>query len=97
MVRTRFSEQISFAHRGGNAVEVSKSANQQVRRFARRVGLCYPRFQNRDSTSESQSYMRNYGTGMGAREMQLYWPQYICALKNDEAGAFQACVCGAGK
>jgi hypothetical protein len=41
--------------------------------------------------------MRNYGIGMCVHEMQLLWPQYICALKNDEAAVFQACVCGAGK
>ncbi len=47
-------------------------------------------------TSASQSYIRNYGTGMRASQLQLFWPQYVCALKNDEAAAFQACVCGAG-
>jgi sphingomyelin phosphodiesterase acid-like 3 len=45
-------------------------------------------------TSASQSYIRDYGSGMGAPELQLFWPQYLCALKNDEAAAFQACVCG---
>lgn len=48
-------------------------------------------------TSASQSYIRNYGTGMGASELQLFWPQYVCALENDEAEAFRACVCGAGQ
>ena len=48
-------------------------------------------------TSASQSYIRNYGAGMGARELEQFWPQYICALKNDEAAAFQACVCGGTK
>jgi len=46
-------------------------------------------------TSASQSYIRNYGTGMSVPELQLFWPQYTCTLKNDEAAAFQACVCGA--
>jgi sphingomyelin phosphodiesterase acid-like 3 len=45
-------------------------------------------------TSASQSYIHSYGTGMGATELQLFWPQYVCTLKNDEAAAFQSCVCG---
>jgi sphingomyelin phosphodiesterase acid-like 3 len=44
-------------------------------------------------SSESQSFMRNFGTGMGARELNLFWPQYVCALKNDSGEAFGACVC----
>ena len=51
-----------------------------------------------DSTgqsSESQSYIHNYGTGLGKRELSLFWPQYVCALKNDTAEAFSACVCSA--
>lgn len=38
-------------------------------------------------TSASQSYIHNYGTGMAARELSLFWPQYICALKNDAGEA----------
>ena len=47
-------------------------------------------------TSASQSYIRSYGTGMGATELELFWPQYVCALKNDEAAAFRR-VCAGSK
>jgi sphingomyelin phosphodiesterase acid-like 3 len=43
----------------------------------------------------SQSYIRSYGTGMGARTLSLFWPLYVCSLKSEAAEAFNACVCGA--
>jgi len=41
----------------------------------------------------SQSYVQNYGTGMGAREVGAIWPAYVCSLTNDAADAYRACVC----
>ena len=43
----------------------------------------------------SQSYIRDYGAGMGARELSMFWKPYACSLRNDGADAFRACVCGA--
>jgi sphingomyelin phosphodiesterase acid-like 3 len=45
----------------------------------------------------SQSYIRDYGAGMGAPELSMFWKPYVCSLANDAADAFSACVCGAGK
>lgn len=44
-------------------------------------------------TDASQSYIHNYGAGFGTRELNLFWPEYACALENDGAGAFKGCVC----
>jgi sphingomyelin phosphodiesterase acid-like 3 len=44
-------------------------------------------------TSASQSYIHNYGTGTGARELNLFWPLYVCSLANNEAEPFRGCVC----
>ena len=43
--------------------------------------------------SASQSYIRNYDVGHPIRELDLLWPMYACALKNDAAAAFKSCVC----
>ena len=44
----------------------------------------------------SQSYIRNYGSGMSARELSQFWKPYVCSLANDgPADAFRACECGA--
>jgi sphingomyelin phosphodiesterase acid-like 3 len=42
----------------------------------------------------SQSYIRNFGSGTGAREIGVLWQPYTCALRNDGADAFRECVCG---
>jgi sphingomyelin phosphodiesterase acid-like 3 len=41
----------------------------------------------------SQSYLSHYFVGGGARELQPFWPQYVCALDHDSANAYRACVC----
>jgi len=43
--------------------------------------------------SESQSYIRGFSPGGGLRELQVFWPQYLCMLKNEAGAAFTACVC----
>jgi sphingomyelin phosphodiesterase acid-like 3 len=45
----------------------------------------------------SQSYIRDYGAGMGAWELSMFWKPYVCSLANDAADAFRTCVCGAGQ
>jgi sphingomyelin phosphodiesterase acid-like 3 len=45
-------------------------------------------------SAASQSYIRNYGSGTGAREIGVLWQPYTCALRNDGANAFRECVCG---
>jgi len=44
-------------------------------------------------TAASQSYIRNFGSGTGARELGVFWQPYTCALRNDGADAFRECVC----
>jgi sphingomyelin phosphodiesterase acid-like 3 len=46
-------------------------------------------------SSESQNFIQSYSPGHGLRELQAFWPQYLCALKNDAGDAFAACVCTA--
>jgi sphingomyelin phosphodiesterase acid-like 3 len=45
-------------------------------------------------TPTSQSYIRNYGSGGGLRNLGVVWQPYTCALRNDGADAFRSCVCG---
>lgn len=47
-------------------------------------------------TDASQSYLKNYFVGDAARELKLFWPQYVCALDNRTESAYRACYC-AGK
>lgn len=42
---------------------------------------------------ESQSYLRNYMTGVDLRGLGLIWQPYVCALTNDSATSFTSCVC----
>ncbi|MGB8030925.1 MAG: metallophosphoesterase [Terracidiphilus sp.] len=42
----------------------------------------------------SQSYIRNFDSGTGARDLSAFWQPYTCAFKNDGADAFRECVCG---
>jgi sphingomyelin phosphodiesterase acid-like 3 len=44
-------------------------------------------------SSDSQDYIHNYGAGGTVKLLQLVWPQYVCALQNDEGDAFSSCVC----
>jgi sphingomyelin phosphodiesterase acid-like 3 len=46
-------------------------------------------------TGESQNFIRSYSPGQSVRELQAFWPQYVCALKNDEGDAFAKCACEA--
>ena len=46
-------------------------------------------------TSETQNFIHNYSPGATLRVLQMFWPQYVCALKNDEGSAFAKCACGA--
>ena len=45
-------------------------------------------------TDASQSYLRNYMTGVDMRALALFWQPYVCSLTNDAADAFKECVCG---
>jgi sphingomyelin phosphodiesterase acid-like 3 len=42
----------------------------------------------------SQSYLRNYMTGVDLRVLSLFWRPYVCSLTDDHADAYSACVCG---
>jgi sphingomyelin phosphodiesterase acid-like 3 len=48
------------------------------------------------STAESQAYIRDYFVGDLSRELSPFWSQYVCAVQNHTARAFDACVCSAG-
>ena len=46
-------------------------------------------------TEKSQNFIRNFGSGASLPELQLFWPIYVCSLKNDAGDAFAACACSA--
>lgn len=45
---------------------------------------------------ESRDYISDFYVGASPL-LGLIWPQYVCALRNDSAQAFKACVCPMGK
>jgi sphingomyelin phosphodiesterase acid-like 3 len=47
-------------------------------------------------TDASQAYIRNFYSGSSPL-LGLIWPQYVCALQNDSAQGFKACVCPAAQ
>ena len=47
-------------------------------------------------TEVSQNYLKDYFVGDAARELKLFWPQYVCALDNRTESSYRACYC-AGK
>jgi sphingomyelin phosphodiesterase acid-like 3 len=47
-------------------------------------------------TAVSQSYLKDYFVGDAARELKLFWPQYVCALDNRTESSYRTCYC-AGK
>lgn len=49
------------------------------------------------STAVSQAYLRDYFVGDRSMLLAPFWPQYVCALGNDTAKGYAACVCGAGQ
>jgi sphingomyelin phosphodiesterase acid-like 3 len=46
-------------------------------------------------TQASQNYIRDFFVGAPSTLLNLVWPQYVCAISNDSAEAFKACVCPA--
>ncbi len=44
-------------------------------------------------TAASESYLQNYFVGDMSREIKPFWPEYVCALRNDTVGEFRGCVC----
>jgi sphingomyelin phosphodiesterase acid-like 3 len=86
-VDTKWTEEYDFA-----------KAYKQVSFTATTVRNVIAEFGADPSAQEkaSQSYIRNYGSGMWARELSQFWKPYVCSLADDEAAdAFRACVCGA--
>jgi hypothetical protein len=47
-------------------------------------------------TEASRAYINNFYAGSSPL-LGMIWPQYVCALRNDSAKAFKACVCSAPK
>jgi sphingomyelin phosphodiesterase acid-like 3 len=47
-------------------------------------------------TEPSQAYIHDFTVGASPL-LSLVWPQYVCALENDAAEAYKACVCQTGK
>jgi sphingomyelin phosphodiesterase acid-like 3 len=45
-------------------------------------------------TEASRAYIDNFYVGSSPL-LGVIWPQYVCALRNDSAQAFKACVCAA--
>ena len=46
------------------------------------------------SRAKARDYIHNYGAGGSVRQLELFWPQYVCALENDSGEGFSSCVCG---
>jgi sphingomyelin phosphodiesterase acid-like 3 len=46
-------------------------------------------------TEKSQNFIRSFGSGVSLPELQLFWPIYVCSLKNDAGDAFATCACSA--
>jgi sphingomyelin phosphodiesterase acid-like 3 len=44
-------------------------------------------------TEKSRNFIRSYGSGETLRELQAFWPIYVCALRNDAGSAFASCAC----
>jgi len=44
-------------------------------------------------TEASQNYLKDYFVGDAARELKLFWPQYVCALDNRTESSYRACYC----
>jgi sphingomyelin phosphodiesterase acid-like 3 len=47
-------------------------------------------------TDESKAYIGDFTVGASPL-LSIVWPQYVCALKNDGAEAYKACVCQTAK
>jgi sphingomyelin phosphodiesterase acid-like 3 len=45
----------------------------------------------------SQSYIRNYGSGMGVLELSQFWKPYVCALGSGTLDELRLCVCHAAQ
>ena len=45
------------------------------------------------NTAASEAYIRNYLVGDMSLELTPFWPEYVCALDNQSAKGFAACVC----
>ncbi len=85
-VSTMWTEEYDFAKAYQETAFSAAGVEDLVRRFDADQGA---------ETKASQSYIHNFDVGQPMRELGLVWPMYVCALKNDEARAFQSCVCGA--
>jgi len=83
---TTWAEEYDFAKTYGEPDFSAATLRDLIERFSADRGA---------PGGASQSYIRNYDVGQPVRELGLVWPLYVCALKNDEASAFQSCVCGA--
>lgn len=87
-VDTRWSEEYDYA----KAYEEPAFSAEALRRLISRFDA-----DRNAETSASRTYIRNYEVGEPMRELNLFWPQYVCALKNDTGEAFAACVCSTMK
>ncbi len=81
---TSWTEEYDFAKTYNEPSFSAATVQDLIGRFAADRGA---------QSSESESYIHNYDVGQPMRELNLFWPQYVCAMKNDEAAAFSECVC----
>jgi sphingomyelin phosphodiesterase acid-like 3 len=49
------------------------------------------------SQPESVAYVHNYYVGDRSPELSPFWPEYVCAMGNNAAKSFAACVCSTTK
>jgi sphingomyelin phosphodiesterase acid-like 3 len=83
-VDTTWTEEYDFARGYHKADFASSSVAQLVKGFAADPNA---------KTQASQEYIRNFSAGNPSPLLQMFWPQYVCALANDRAQAFRACAC----
>lgn len=85
-IDTTWSEEYDFAEAYHEANFSATSLKKLIGKFDAAPAAQSP---------ESQNFIQSYSPGHGLRELQLFWPQYLCALKNDAGAAFASCVCAA--
>ena len=83
-IDTNWSEEYDFAQTYHEPAFTAATLGNLILRFKNDPGA---------KTDASQSYLRNYMTGVDLRMLTLIWPAYECSLTNNAADAFRECVC----
>jgi sphingomyelin phosphodiesterase acid-like 3 len=85
-VEAKWTEEYDFARSYHEQTFSSSTVSKIIAGFASDPGV---------KTNPSQSYIDNFSAGSPSPVLQIFWPQYVCALSNYTAEGFKACVCPA--